>query len=62
MTSLESCFVHKGKKKKQLTFTRGFPGSSDGKESACNEETWVPSLGYTDPLQKEMANHSSILA
>ena len=43
-------------------FAMGFPGGSDGKESACNEETWVPSLGYTDPLQKEMANHSSILA
>ena len=61
MTSLESWFAHKGKKI-QLTFTRGFPGSSDDKESAYNEETRVPSLGYADPLQKEMANHSSILA
>ena len=25
-------------------------------------ETWVPSLGWEDPLQKGMATHSSILA
>ena len=25
-------------------------------------ETWVQSLGWEDPLQKEMATHSSILA
>ena len=25
-------------------------------------ETWVPSLGWDDPLEKEMATHSSILA
>ena len=26
------------------------------------EETWVQSLGWEDPLEKEMATHSSILA
>ena len=26
------------------------------------EETWVQSLGQVDPLEKEMAAHSSILA
>ena len=26
------------------------------------QETWVQSLGQEDPLEKEMANHSSILA
>ena len=26
------------------------------------QETQVPSLGQEDPLEKEMANHSSILA
>ena len=26
------------------------------------KETWVRSLGQEDPLEKEMANHSSILA
>ena len=40
----------------------GFPGGSVGKESARNVETWVQSLGWEDPLEKEMANHSSFLA
>ena len=35
-----------------------FPGGSDGKASACQ----IQSLGWEDPLQKEMATHSSILA
>ena len=26
------------------------------------QETWVPSLGGEDPLEKEMATHSNILA
>ena len=26
------------------------------------QETWVPSLNREDPLEKEMATHSSILA
>ena len=26
------------------------------------QDTWVPSLGQEDPLEKEMAPHSSILA
>ena len=26
------------------------------------QETWVPSLGQEEPLKKEMATHSSILA
>ena len=25
-------------------------------------ETWVPSLGWEDPLEKGMATHSSVLA
>ena len=42
----------------------GFPGDSDCKESACSAawETWVQSLGWEDPLEKEMATHSSIIA
>ena len=40
----------------------GFPGGSDGKESACNAEALVPSLGQEDPLEKDMGTHSSILA
>ena len=30
--------------------------------SAAIRETWVRSLGQKDPLEKEMAHHSSILA
>ena len=26
------------------------------------QEMWVPSLGWEDPLEKEMATHSSVLA
>ena len=41
-----------------------FPSSSDGKEYAepAMQETKVQSLGQEDPLEKEMATHSSILA
>ena len=38
------------------------PGGSDGKESACKQETQVRSLGLEDPLEKGMATHSSVLA
>ena len=38
----------------------GFPGDSDGKELVCS--AGVQSLGQRDPLEKEMATHSSILA
>ena len=33
-----------------------------GKESACNSGVQIQSLGQEDPLEKEMATHSSILA
>ena len=32
------------------------------KNLAAMQETWVRSLGWKDPLEKEMATHSSILA
>ena len=32
------------------------------KSLAAMQETWVRSLGQEDPLEKEMATHSSILA
>ena len=40
----------------------GFPGGSEGKESACKAGDHVPSLGWEDPLEKGMAIHPSILA
>ena len=41
---------------------KGFPGGSAVKNSASMQETWVQSLGWEDPLEKEMATHSSINA
>ena len=31
-------------------------------EMQGTQETWVPALGQGDPLEEEMATHSSILA
>ena len=41
---------------------RDFPGGSDVKHLPTMRETWVQSLGREDPLEKEMAPHSSTLA
>ena len=40
----------------------GFPNSSDGKESTCNTGDLGSIPGLGNPLEKEMATHSSILA
>jgi len=44
----------------------GLPRWCSGKESACQcrrlRRQWVLSLGWEDPLEKEMATHSSIHA
>ena len=32
------------------------------KNPPVKQKVWVPSLGQEDPLEKEMATHSSILA
>ena len=37
-------------------------GGSDGEASAYMQETQFQSLGREDPLEKEMATHSSVLA
>ena len=39
-----------------------FPGSSVIKNSPANQEAWVQSRGQKDPLEKEMATPSIILA
>ena len=44
-----------------LAAISGFPGDSV-KNPPAMQETWVPSLGWQDPLEKEIATHSSILA
>ena len=40
----------------------GFPDGSVVKYLPAKQETWVQFLGQEDPLEKEMATHSSILA
>ena len=41
---------------------RVFPGGLAVKNLPAKQETWVCSLGREDPLEKEMATHSTILA
>ena len=43
-------------------YTYSFPGGSDGKESAHMVGDQVCSLDQEDPLDKEIATHSSFLA
>ena len=45
-----------------LLFNMDFPSGSAVKNPPVMQETWVRSLGREDPLEKEMATHSSILA
>ena len=40
----------------------GFPGDSVKKESACDVGDLDSIPGWEDPLEKEMATHSSMLA
>ena len=40
----------------------GFPGGSAVKNLPARQEAWIQSLDQEDPLEKEMATHSSILA
>ena len=43
-------------------YCRGFPGGSVLKNLPVIQETRVQTLGQEDPLEKEMATHSSFLA
>ena len=45
-----------------MLFPSDFPGGSEVKNLHAVQETWVLSLGWEDPLKKEMATHASILA
>ena len=40
----------------------GFPDGSAVKNLPAMQETWAGFLGWKDPLEEEMATHSSILA
>ena len=44
-----------------LLYILGFPGGSVVKNCLPMQEIWLQSLGQQDPLEKEMATHSSIL-
>ena len=43
------------------TYLQSFPGGSVVKNPPAIQETWVRSLAWVDPLEKEMVTHSSIL-
>ena len=45
-----------------LIFRVGFPGGSVVKNSPAMQETQVRSLGQENPLEEEVATHTSILA
>ena len=46
----------------EISIEASFPSGSDGRESVCyaGDQGLIP--GWEDPLEKEMATHSSILA
>ena len=46
----------------RLILSDDFFGGSDCRSLPALLETWVQALGWEDPLEKEMATHSSILA
>ena len=48
--------------KPKLLTLRGFPGGSAVKNPPAMQKSWVPSLGWENPLEVGMATHSSILA
>ena len=46
---------------KSMDTLKGFPGSSNHKESTCSRG-YLGSLSWEDLLEKEMVTHSNILA
>ena len=45
-----------------VKYTRASLVAQRLKHLPAMQETWIRSLGWEDPLEKEMATHSSILA
>ena len=45
---------------KGFVYNRNSPAAQTVKKLPARQETWVRSLGQEDPLEKEMATHSSI--
>ena len=56
-----SCDLDMGSYRKEVTKGASLVAQLVKNPSAM-QETWVRSLGWDDPLEKEMAAHSSILA
>ena len=56
------CLCLFGRSLSLCTPVLGFPIGSVVKNPPAMQETWVRSLGQEDPLEKEMAVHSRILA
>ena len=54
--------THSQKGLELLSLLQGFPGDSDGKQSACHAGDPGSTLGWEDRLEKGMATHSRILA
>ena len=50
------------KNKTEMKLIRAFLVAQMVENQSAMQETWVWSLGWEDPLEKEMATHSSTLA
>ena len=60
--SVEITVENNNRELTSLSWTQGFLGSSNGKESACSAGDPGLSLGQEDPLEKGLATHASTLA
>ena len=58
--NIYSLVISRGKNLSIPALDQGSPGSSDGKCLPAVREIQVQSLGREDPLEKEMATHSSV--
>ena len=54
-------WLHKPAVLNSITNTQGLPSGSGGKESTCNAGDMGSIPGQEDPLEEEMATHSSVL-
>ena len=57
----QRAFSVSGVYKTQASFCRGFPGGAVVKNLAVMQETLIQSLGWEEPLEKEIATHSCTL-
>ena len=53
---------HQTANKIENYWVKGFPGGTEVKASVCNVGDLGYSLGWEDPLEKEMATHSIVVA